>query len=221
MDALEREMLVFGYMKEIQQTMVLSYKIPKGIRDLVLLFFPRMFRFENIDIKGVKVSKNGLIITKQKDMIVNIQFGEFLHASDAVIYDVTFTLEHTYRDALSFGFMTPEFKLPSDIVQDWNFGQNHSLTVNGNGYICTSEEFKTKIEYNRYIDGCHPDDPFWTATDKLYIKIDMIKQIGKMWSDHEPLNILEIGLPESVAILLDWGGSEQTLSVEYQEFRYL
>ena len=219
MDPIEREMLVFGYMKTKEKTMDLSYKIPKGIYDLILLFYPRMFRFENINIAGIKVSKNGLVITKKDGIIVNLKFGEFLYASDAVIYEVVFDLKDVDKNTLSFGFMTPEFELPSDAIIHWNYGQNHSLTVNGNGYVCISNEFKTKEGHKSYIDGCHPDAPFWTKLNKLHVEIDMIKRIGRMWTETKK-NIFEVGLPESVAILLDWGDSEQTVSVISQVFKY-
>lgn len=219
MDPIEREMLVFGYMKKMEKTMDLFYEIPEGIYDLILLFYPRMFRFENINIAGVDISKNGLVVTKKEGIIVNLKFGEFLYASDAVIYEVVFDLKNVNKNTLSFGFMTPEFELPSDVMMRWNYGQNHSLTVNGNGYVCTSNEFKTTARHKSYIGDCHPDSPFWTDMDKLHVEIDMIKRIGSMWNGTN-MYIFEVGLPESVAILMDWGGSEQTVSVISQQFRY-
>ena len=215
----KRKCLIFGYIRNMEKSLSLPYDIPIGITQIILAYYPLNFVF-NRDVKGVNLSEDGLTL-KCKSICHRIRFGEFLHNTDGVIFEVTFDLVKATLTRDAFGFITPEFYEALEPTTGYNYGENHSCSITGAGYfVTTTEDFTSMTEYHeRTIDTLRY---LWNCGDKLHIEIDMISQKGRMWNDDdkEKKKLFEINLPETAAIFIDVAYSDFEITAVHQQFIY-
>ena len=107
----------------------------------------------------------------------SVRFGEFVHVSEQIIFEVIFEMEKASPYDAAIGFMTPEFDEQMEPFGNYNTGNNHSCCVSGDGYFVNSDDFiADEYENKDYIEGF--EENLWEEGDKLHVEIDMIEQKG-------------------------------------------
>ena len=216
-NTMKREYLIFGYIRNIEKILSLSYEFPEGVVHIIISHYPVSdFKFHDKKLRGITVSEDGLTLNS-KDVSHTIRFGDFLHKKDNIIFEVVFELKQISAPSAGIGFMTPEYDETRTVLYAYNMGHNHSCCVTGNGYfVDTPEDFISNYEHGTYSVLA-----LWQTGDKLHVEIDMIEQKGRMWNDDdtEKTNMFEVGLPESAAIMVDVAATLEIIAI-YQHFRY-
>ena len=216
-DEIKTECLIFGYIRNIEKNLSLSYDFPEGIINIIISHYPRLdFKFKRLN--GIKVSADGLTLNSE-GIKHSVRFGDFLHKTEEIIFEVIFFLKKASPINVAIGFMTPEFDEQMDPFNKFNTGFNHSCCISGTGYFVNSpNDFTSTYTHGSY----NGPGNLWRAGNKLHIQIDMIEQKGRMWNDNqdeENTESFEIGLPESAAIFVDVAGTVECSAI-HQQFRY-
>ena len=217
MDLKQRELLIYGYIREIERDTTLSYEIPDAVKNIIASKYPLAFKWKPGG--DLIISEDGLTITSKKKQFRTMQFGEFLHHKDKIIFRVLFDLAKATANCIGIGAITPEYVHP-EVQTNYNHGDNHTMWIDGSGwFITTKSDFKTKCntdngETNNDYSG------FFFKGDKVYIEANMITQRIRIWNEKEDENkVFEVECPESVAVIVDMCPN-QTVSVIEQVFTY-
>lgn len=215
----KKQDLVFGYIRRLEKKRVI---IPKEIYEIILKYSREMrFHFEPKTKDSFEISDDGQTVTYLNGYS-SIGFGPFFSALTQSNVTIHFKLHTNVRHGCSgFGFYTPEFTAFKD--ETWNPGKNHCLSININGYMKSSKEFSHS--YSHMNTPSHMNN-WCIAEDIIAIQLDMEMKQGRMWnftkqnSCENNEHVLEIGLPEEVAILIYAGEDhKQTFSVVHQTFQ--
>ena len=221
MNVKKRELLVYGYIKEHQNVLSLSYDVPECITNIIVFHYPLDFTFQR-DIKGMNVSEDGLKVTSTEEgQYATIRFGEFLYFTDNVKLDVTFKLTKVSPRISAVGFMTPEYTTPEKARTGYNYGENHTMWLDGDGYFVTTiEDFLSEYKHQTTIQKFKS---FWNGNgDKVHAQIDTIEKKGRIWNDSDTNKdkVFQINLLRPTAILIDCGQTGLEIEVVSQEFTY-
>ena len=213
---IQKQRLIFGYIREMERKTLLSYDFPSGIINIIILYYPiKNFEFKRLDY--VQISDDGLSL--RSTAFLTVRFGEFLHKNERMIYKVIFEIKEANHYNVGVAFMTSEFDEKTEEPRSYNTGNNHSCVVTGNGFFVDSpEDFVSEYQDSQIIAALNN---LWRKGDKLHVEIDMIEQKGRMWNDKdkERKSLFEIDIPESVAIFID-GAGEVDITAIHQQFRY-
>eukprot|EP01084_Bolivina_argentea_P174755 302698_1 len=221
-NTIQRELLVFGYFKEIECMLQLTYGIPNCIKLIIEQNCALPFVFDKNGIEDVEVSVDRLTLRKLPNAYVTLRFGQFVDISQQVIINIVIHFTNAEPIRTATGFITPEYIQPQN-TKLYNSGENHSMLLYGDGaFVTTKEDFKSKYDklHLSFIDIFYN---FWRIGDKINIEVDMINQKGKMWNekDKQKDKMFEVQLPKCVAVCVSIGGSiEQTVSVVSCSFQY-
>ena len=226
----KREILIFGYLRDVERKIKLSSHIPTGVAGIIIAHYPLPFRlhYPLNEREHMHISNDGLSFFKKYTQgCTLIRFGDFINKSEKIAIDVVFELSNVYDGVSAFGFVTSEYVESEEII-GVNYGLNHTLSVTGTGYMVTTPgDFKSE-----YIDDVKHiatvsnkvDGFLWENGDKLHVEIDMISQKGRMWNDDnktkDKIFECEFAGNAAVAILADLASSSQTFKVVSQTFRY-
>eukprot|EP01083_Nonionella_stella_P104196 298318_1 len=220
MDVQHRELLVMGYIKSMETNESLSSHIPSCVCLMVIEHYPLRFSFEETD--NVQISSDGLTACKEHTSeYLLLRFGTFLSIRDHVIVEVVFNLDNVSPSSTAFGFMAPNYVEPA-LKGIFNLGGNHTMSITGIGYMVSTPSDFTSAYTTESTKWISQFESLWDKGDQLHVEVDMIHKIGRIWNndDVEMNHVFEIGLPESVAIMIDFGQSQQNISVISQSFRY-
>ena len=219
LDTAKKELLIIGYIRQLEQSLLLSYRIPEGIAQIIISHYQiAIFKFKTLN--GITVSEDGLTLKCEDWVYHSIRFGEFLHKNEKIIFEVIFHLKQANPGCIAIGFMTPEFDEKLDPKSGLNYGHNHSCCLTGNNFFATSPNDFVPDKWYKEGDNSWFRD-LWKDGDTLHVEIDMIVQKGRMWNDDdkEKQNMVEIGLPDSAAMFVDTGDLELEIIAVHQEFR--
>ena len=144
MDLERRELLIYGYIREIETNTTLSYEVPDGVKGIIESNYPLEFKWKPSG--NLKISDDGLTVSSNEDQYRTMQFGEFLHKKDNIIFKCSFFLTEGSKHRIGVGAITPEYVQPK-YQTDYNKGGNHTMWIDGAGYfINTQNDFKTKYQ---------------------------------------------------------------------------
>ena len=104
-----------------------------------------------------------------------MQFGEFLHHKDNIIFKVLFDLAKASTTCIGIGAITSEYEY-RETQNDYNHGDNHTMWIDGDGwFITTKSDFKTECNTN---NGSRSSKfrSFFTTKDKVYMEVNMNKE---------------------------------------------
>ena len=214
MDPKRRELLIYGYIREMENNNTLSYEIPDDVKGIIKSNYPLEFKWKPSG--NLKISDDGLTVSSNEDQYRTMQFGEFLHKKDNIIFKASFLLIEGSKHRIGVGAITPQYVQPK-FQRDYNKGENHTMWIDGAGYfINTPSDFKTKYQNKSTI---YEFSNLYDKNAEFYVEANMITQKIKIWSKTDENKVFEIECPESIAVIADLCPN-QTLSVTEQIFTY-
>ena len=222
MSSLSRELLIFGYLREIEHQLKLSYDIPIDIKLIIKEHYPKPFTFiKRNEDDSIHISQNGLSLTQKHDGWIYTQIGEFLSKSEpiAVTLIIEYIEEETSKAAI--GFITPKFN-------EWtenrvNNGGNHTCMIYGDRILVT-----TNADFH-YDEGNGNEltflkmfkRRFFQNGDKLGIEIDMIENIGRIWNIKDETKVFQVTFAtDTVAFCVFCGRDTHSFAILSQNFKY-
>ena len=217
-----REILISGYIRNIEREITLSSHIPSCVIDIIVYHYPLQFKFHYPlkEREKMKISDDGLSFFKNLTTAwTGIRFGDFINKSEGIIVEIVFELKKISPGNAGFGFVSSKYVERED-GERFNFGKNHTLSVTGAGFMVTTiEDFRINYIMGGWMN--HQFEGFWKQGDKVHIQIDMISGKGRQWNDNNKEKIFEVEkLPDSVAIFADLGVSSAEINVVSQTFKY-
>ena len=216
------ELLIFGYVRNIEKTLNFWYDIPIEIKLIIMKHYPEPFTFIKRDEDdNIEITDNGLSMTNPGKDWVFTQIGAFISKSDVIA--VTLVLEYVEDDAsrIAIGFITTEFN-------NWdlnrvNNGSNHSCMIYGDAIlVTTNQDFKDEDSDGQDISFLHEFRPsFFANGHKLCIEIDMIKSIGRIWNMKDDTKVYQVNFKtDSVAFCVFAGPDTHTIKIVDQRCKY-
>ena len=229
----QNSLLIAGYIRAKEIQFALQHSIPTGIQQIILKYFLfNEFKFENA-CDCFAISDDKLTMKLKDRRYGTIQFGPFLKSSDKFIYKVKFELIEIYKNHFGFGFITPEFD-KWDHGRSFNRCEKACVNVYCGTFYEASPEFQAINE--QYINkksitgGQMRDEINVEDRDHVEIVMNMFENKGiisfyckdKLNDNIEdsPSFSAEINLLDEVAIILDGGYYEQSVTVIDQRFEY-
>ena len=216
--------LVYGYIR-----IIIQLSIPSDIKNLCIEYISGdtdfEFQYKNGNESTFKIIDNGLTINTIQQKCGTILFGNFFELKQYknLNFTVHFQLKKINIGSIGFGFATPEFK--AYVTDDFNPCKNHSLVLATNAYFKKSDDFSTDEDHESWPS--HMED--WiTDKDKgngvVAVNINMNNKIGTIWNWKKNdeyknnANVLSIGLPDIVGIIVYYGFTAQSITVIKQFF---
>lgn len=218
----KKDLLIYGYFHEHERKYCLKGGIPAVIYKLVLVFSPNAeFRYMGGNEDSFDISNGGATVSLKNGKFGTVMYGDFLTVKQKSICTVHIELHADCgRFHGGFGLCTRDFT--EFRSQYYNAGKNHSLTLNKCGYFKTSEEFvvsklhKHSTELNHMKQWCRPQDT-------IAIHVDMLQKTAWIWNYSKSTSyenneqVLLIGLPNEVAVVIYGGQLPQTYTVTHHE----
>ena len=217
-------LLVYGYIR-----LIIQLSIPFDIQNICIDYISGdtdfQFQYKNGNQSTFKIIDDGLTINTILNRCGTILFGDFfeLKQHKNLNFTVYFKLTDIGLGTIGFGFATPEFK--AYVNEGYNPCKNHSLVLATNGYFKKSKDFNTDLEHASW-----PNHMRQWIRDKdkkngvVAVNINMNDKIGTIWNwtknnqYKNNKNVISVGLPDIVGIIIYYGYNVQTVTVIEQFF---
>ena len=215
-----KRLLTHGYLRKMEGKFQSFHAIPTALKHMILKYFLfNEFEF-NRSSSHWAISDDNLQASLEQDKYGTIQFGQFLKATDKVIYSVTFKITGAgVHGHFGIGFITSKFKQwnPSGFNDEYGASWKACVTMYGNGYYRASNPFSELNSQftNKTALRISPND-------ELNVEINTMTMKGKVscLRNKEILKSVEINLPPEVAIIFTAGYFVSTIKAMKQTLSY-
>eukprot|EP01084_Bolivina_argentea_P272845 464633_1 len=221
------DLCVFGYVRHLQNTILLAITIPDALLRLICLFHPRDWKFIDRNMSRCTVLDDGKSISnttlKSRGIgYASVQFGNFFDINSKMIYKFTFKMG--YDDCDGIGFITKQY---NEFSRDsWCCSNTECMVFYINGYWMGNTNLFSSVSCG-----------IWSRkNDEIVVKINTDIMTALVWNytvlkkddiefkDYNENNIYQhkFKLPhdQPIGLIIDFGGFEHTISVTNQVFKY-